>query len=167
MEIINNFGLDPLLLGAQIVNFLIIFYVLKRFLYKPVLGILKKREDTIKDGLKQAEEGKKLLDDAQEKEKEILKKAQNQSQLMLDDAKKQAAEISAQIEEKAKKQADEIVSAASEKINQDLKNAEQRLAEYVSRLALGFLEKSTSELFDAKSQEQIIKTAAEKFKKSN
>lgn len=167
MEIINNFGLDPLLLGAQIVNFLIIFYVLKRFLYKPVLDILKKREDTIKGGLKQAEEGKKLLDDAQEKEKEILKKAQNQSQLMLDDAKKQASEISVQIEDKAKKQASEIISAASEKINQDLKNAEKQLTQYVSLLALEFLEKSTSELFDTKSQEQIIKIAAEKFKKSN
>ena len=62
MEIINNFGLDPLLLGAQIVNFLIIFFILKRFAYKPVLDILKKREDSIKEGLRQAEEGKKILD---------------------------------------------------------------------------------------------------------
>lgn len=167
MEIINNFGLDPLLLGAQIVNFLIIFYVLKRFLYKPVLGILKKREDTIKDGLKQADEGRKLLEDAQEKEKEILKKSQIQAQQMLDEARTQATEISVQIEDRAKKHADEIITAASEKIDQDLKDAEKRLTEYVSRLALEFLEKSASELFDAKSQEQIIKTATEKFKKIN
>src|SRR3989344_4509049 len=164
MEIIKNFGLDPLLLGAQIVNFLIIFYVLKRFLYKPVLGILKKREDTIKDGLKQADEGRKLLEDAQEKEKEILKKSQIQAQQMLDEARTQATEISVQIEDRAKKHADEIITAASEKIDQDLKDAEKRLTEYVSRLALEFLEKSASELFDAKSQEQIIKTATEKFK---
>jgi len=167
MEIINNFGLDPILLGAQIVNFLIIFYVLKRFLYKPVLGVLRKREDTIKDGLKQAEDGKKLLDDAQKKEKEILKNAQNQSQQMLDDAKTQANELSKQIEDRAKKHADEIILTASEKIDQDLINAEKRLTEHVSRLALEFLEKSTVQLFDEKNQEQIIKTAIEKFRKSN
>ena len=73
MEIINNFGLDPLLLGAQIVNFLIIFFILKRFAYKPVLDILKKREDSIKEGLRQAEEGKKILDEALEEEKKMLK----------------------------------------------------------------------------------------------
>ena len=167
MEIINNFGLDPILLGAQIVNFLIIFYVLKRFLYKPVLGVLRKREDTIKDGLKQAEDGKKLLDDAQKKEKEILKNAQNQSQQMLDDAKTQANELSKQIEDRAKKHADEIILTASEKIDQDLINAEKRLTEHVSRLALEFLEKSTVQLFDEKNQEQIIKTAIEKLRKSN
>ena len=72
MEIVDHFGLDPYLFGAQVINFLIIFYLLKRFLYKPVLEILRKREREIAEGLKQAEEGKILLEKAQEKEKEIL-----------------------------------------------------------------------------------------------
>jgi F-type H+-transporting ATPase subunit b len=58
MEILKTFGFDPILLGAQIINFLIIFYLLKRFLYKPVLGMLKTREDKIKEGIKQAEEAR-------------------------------------------------------------------------------------------------------------
>ena len=56
MEIIKNFGVEPVLLVAQIINFLIILFILKKFLYKPVLDTLKKREDSIKEGLKQAEE---------------------------------------------------------------------------------------------------------------
>ena len=56
MEILENFGLNPMLLIAQIVNFLIVLFILKKFLYKPVLEMLKKRQTTIKDGLKQAEE---------------------------------------------------------------------------------------------------------------
>ncbi|MBI2031128.1 MAG: F0F1 ATP synthase subunit B [Candidatus Levybacteria bacterium] len=167
MEIINNFGLDPLLLGAQIVNFLIIFYVLKRFLYKPVLGILKKREDTIKEGLRQAEDGKKLFEEAQNKEKEILTRAQNQAQTILEEAKIQTDELAKQIEQKAQKNASDIINSATEKINQEREIAEKKLSEYVSRLAVELLEKSASELFDAKDQKQLIKIATDKFKKLN
>ncbi|MBU2632677.1 F0F1 ATP synthase subunit B, partial [Patescibacteria group bacterium] len=49
MEIVKQFGLDPVLLVAQIVNFLILLFILKKLLYKPVLELLKKREDTIKE----------------------------------------------------------------------------------------------------------------------
>ncbi|MCL4418553.1 F0F1 ATP synthase subunit B [Patescibacteria group bacterium] len=165
MEIIKNFGLDPILLGAQIVNFLIIFYVLKRFLYKPVLSVLRKREQEIKDGLKQAEEGKKALENALQTEKEILKKAQNQAQKILEDAKLQALETSRQTQENARKRAEEMLSNAKDKIDQDIRDAEKRLTVYVSELAINLLEKSTKVLFSGKEQGEIIKTALKNFRK--
>ena len=62
MELIKNFGLDPVYLAAQIVNFLIILYFLRRFLYKPVFKMLKKRENEIKEGLEKTEESKRLME---------------------------------------------------------------------------------------------------------
>jgi F-type H+-transporting ATPase subunit b len=50
MEILNQFGLDWKLFIAQIVNFLVIAYIFKRFLYKPILDALHKRNDAIKKG---------------------------------------------------------------------------------------------------------------------
>lgn len=167
MEIIKNFGLDPILLGAQIVNFLIIFYVLKRFLYKPVLSVLRKREQEIKDGLRQAEEGKKALENALQTEKDILKKAQNQAQKILEDARLQALEISRQTQENARKRAEEMLANAKDKIDQDIKDAEKRLTVYISELAINLLEKSTKLLFGQKEQEEIVKTALKNFKKAD
>ena len=40
--------------AAQIVNFLILVWLLKRFLYKPVLTVMNKRQQKIKDELEQA-----------------------------------------------------------------------------------------------------------------
>jgi len=167
MEIINNFGLDPLLLGAQIVNFLIIFYILKRFLYKPVLNLLKKREESIREGLKQAEEGRELYEEAKRKEKEILSRAQKQAQAILEEAKNQADKTAKEIEEKARKRAIEILNSSAETISYEKKNAEKELNKYVLELAINLIEKSASELFDKNYQKQLIKTAAEKFKKIN
>ena len=52
MELLKDFGFDPILLTAQIINFLIVLVVLKKFMYKPVLDMLKKRENDIKKGIK-------------------------------------------------------------------------------------------------------------------
>lgn len=53
----------------QIINFLIIVYILKRYLFKPVLSSMQKREDAIQKRLKDAENLKKLA----EVEKQNLK----------------------------------------------------------------------------------------------
>ncbi len=46
----------------QIVNFLIIVWILKKYLFKPVLSAMEKREKIIQDRLKDAESAKKLAD---------------------------------------------------------------------------------------------------------
>ncbi|WP_028582374.1 F0F1 ATP synthase subunit B family protein [Desulfogranum japonicum] len=47
--------IDWFTVGAQIVNFLILIYLLKRFLYKPILKAMDEREKNIADRLEQAE----------------------------------------------------------------------------------------------------------------
>src|SRR3990167_3311615 len=102
MEILKDFGVSPILLGAQIINFLIVFYLLKRFLYKPVLDVLRKREDEIKKGLQEAEKGKKLLEETEEKEKKILRNARLKADEMVKNAKAQGEEILRESDQKAK-----------------------------------------------------------------
>jgi F-type H+-transporting ATPase subunit b len=165
MEILKTFGVDPILLGAQIVNFLIIFYLLKRFLYKPVLGMLKKREDKIKEGLKQAEEARLTLEKTLEEEKKIFAKAHDEAKALVEDAKLQAVEASREIEDNTKKQAEKILLDARAQIEQDTKRMEQELGEKISVLAEGMLEKSLQGVFGEKEQKQILSKALKNIKK--
>src|SRR3989344_4706705 len=108
MEILNQFGINPILLAAQVVNFLILLFILKKFLYKPILKVLEARKQKIEESLKNAEEiERKLLLTEEEKEK-ILAKTSLEAQKILDETKKeievmkeegkvQATEIAAQI----------------------------------------------------------------------
>ena len=112
MEILGMFGIDPILLSAQIVNFLIVFYILKRFALKPILSMLKNREKTIREGLEQAQEAQKLLVETAEKEKTVLRKAQLEAKAMLDEAKKHRDDLLAETEKKTKDQADKILQEA-------------------------------------------------------
>ena len=70
MDILNQFGVQPILLAAQVVNFLILLFILKKFLYGPILKVLDSRKKTIEQSLKNAEEiERRLLETTEEKEK--------------------------------------------------------------------------------------------------
>ena len=167
MEILKTFGFDPILLVAQIINFLIIFYLLKRFLYKPVLGMLKTREDKIKEGIKQAEEARLTLEKTLEEEKKIFAKAHEESKLLIADAKTQALEVTKEIEENTKKQAEKILLDARAQIEQDAKHMEQELGAKISVLAKEMLEKSLEGVFGEKEQKNILDKALKNIKKPN
>lgn len=164
MEIIQNFGIDPVLLAAQIVNFLIILYILKRFAYKPILDLLKNRQRTIKTGLQQADEARELLEKATEKEKDILKKAQLEAKKLLDDTKKQRLEMQTQTEQMTKREAERILKEAQEQIVFETQQAEKRLSAHISQLAVQFLERSVADIFSEEDQERIMKNALRRMK---
>ena len=64
-----------MLLAAQIVNFLIVLFILRKFLYKPILDALKKRKDKISDGIRESEEARIRLEKITKDEKMILRNA--------------------------------------------------------------------------------------------
>ena len=165
MDILKDFGVDPVMVVAQIVNFLIIFYLLKKFLYKPVLGMLKKRADKIEEGLKQAEESRLALEKTLEEEKKILSKAQDEAKKIIEESRTQAIEVSQKIEEDTKKQAERILLEAKEQIDQESKKTEIRLSEQVSRLAEEMLTKSLEGFFGEKEQKQIAQKVVKQIKK--
>jgi F-type H+-transporting ATPase subunit b len=167
MDILKNFGLNPVLLGAQIVNFLIIMFLLKKFLYKPVLEILKKRQTTIKDGLKQAEEARIKLEKVIIEEKNILRQAQLQSKKIIEDAKQESLEIARQMSLDTKKQTEKLLSDTKEQVTRESIEAEKRLAVNTSKLAVTFLKKALTEFFSSKEQEEVIVNALKKIKKTN
>lgn len=164
MELLKNFGFDPVLFSAQVINFLIILFVLKRFLYKPLLDMLKKRQKTIEEGLKQAEEARITLEKTEEKEREILKKARITADSMLEEAKKEAEVKAKKIEEEAKKEAESIIADAQRKIEISEKETEKKLATYVSKLAIDLITQSSKTLFSEKEQKEITENALKKIK---
>lgn len=99
--IMEQLGIEPNLLLAQIVNFLIIFFVLSKLLYKPILGMLEKRKKEIAAGLELTEKMR------QEEEKMNIRKEK-----LLDEARKEARNIVEAGKKEADAQAKEIIETA-------------------------------------------------------
>ncbi len=167
MEILKEFGIDGYLLGAQVVNFLIVLFLLKKFLYKPVLELLKKRENTIKEGIEKAEQARIRLEKVVEEEKRILKTATESAKKIIEHAKQDAIDISKQIQEDSKKQAEKMIQDAQSQIARESVNAEKRLTTYIARVAAQFLQKSLSQFFSEKEQKEVLQRAIKELKQSN
>ena len=162
-QILNQFGVQPVLLIAQIVNFLIVLYLLRRFALKPLLGVIKERQATIADSLKNAEMAQEALDNATEKEKEILQKAQQQAKDTLSDARLQAADIAKTAEDKTREQVERMIQDAHKKIEKQTEDAEKQLASKVTNLAADILKTSLKGMISDKDQEEVVKKVTKKI----
>jgi F-type H+-transporting ATPase subunit b len=79
MELFAKLGIDWRLLIAQLVNFVILFSALTFLLYKPLIGVLEKRQKKIADSLKDAERIGEELRSAQDKSLAILSEARGEA----------------------------------------------------------------------------------------
>ena len=114
--LIHAFGIDARLITIQVLNFVVLAGLLSYFLYKPVLKIVKEREDKIKQGLLDADSAKKALEGAEAEKKVVLSSAQSK-----------AEEIEKRAESHAKEKASQIIEEANESVASRIKQTESRL----------------------------------------
>lgn len=86
MELIEKFGIDVGVLIAQMVNFLVVLLILWKFAYKPILGMLRKRTETIEASLANAEKVQKELAEASEMKTNIVRDAKREASQILSSA---------------------------------------------------------------------------------
>ena len=93
MDILKSFGIQPTLLLAQIVNFLIILFLLSKFFYKPIIRMLEDRKKRIEQSLTNTDLIEEKLKNTQEKSTQIIKEAQKNAQDLITEAKNRAEQI--------------------------------------------------------------------------
>lgn len=156
MDILNLFGINPLLLAAQVVNFLILLFILKKFLYGPILKVLQQRKETIAQSLENAQEIEKKLDRANEEAERILARSLKEGEKILNESNGAAA----QIIEGANKAAKEILKRAvldSKKfIELERVNLMDQVKDSLSEIVLLSLQKVLGKTVDEKKQKEMI-----------
>jgi F-type H+-transporting ATPase subunit b len=164
MEIFEQFGFDLKLFAAQIVNFLVIAFVFKRFLYKPLLEILEKRKSTIKRGLLDAEKAQKALEEAEERKDAIISKAGIEADRIINEAKNQAESIREGMLEETKKEINAMMEATVTQIQLEKENFKKEAKNMSLEIAKQVLNSTLSSLFDNKEKEIIVKKSISKIK---
>lgn len=165
MEFVKTFGLNPQLLLAQIVNFLILLYLLKRFLYKPVLTLLKERQKRIEKGLLDAKAAEEALDRARKEGQMIVKHASEEAAKMLQEAKKDGETLRESIEEQMRLYKERMVKEAREQIVQERQTLERELMKRVTLIAADIVERTLRAVVGSEDRKRIATYAQKQFAK--
>ncbi|MEM9336259.1 MAG: F0F1 ATP synthase subunit B [Patescibacteria group bacterium] len=140
-QLIEAFGIDTKGIVIQIINFAILAAALTYFLYNPVLKLLNEREETIKQGLKDAEDAKQAKESAEEEKKAVLGEANKEAEAVAARAKEHADEKTAGIVATADEKAAAIVKDAEAKSEEMKAQARKDSEAEISKLAILAAEK--------------------------
>lgn len=165
MELLENFGFEPVFFSAQIINFLILAFLFKKFLYKPILKVLRDREQKITKGLEDAEAAGITLDQANFKKDEIIKNAVAESQKILDETKKNAQTLREELMSGAEKDIQRLIAQAKAQAQLEMEKAETHLKGMSFDLARSVLERVLSELFTKQEKDIIMQRNIKKLGK--
>src|ERR1700726_5068457 len=99
---------------AQVILFAIVYWVLKRFAFKPVIAMLEERRRRIEEGQLNAENIKKQLAEAQAKYEEILAKANADAQRLIEEGRAGGERLAEQKRQEAVAAAEQVALKAQE-----------------------------------------------------
>lgn len=145
--------------------FLIVFFILKKFAWKPIIKGLNDRETSIADAIASAEKVKLEMAQLKNDNEALLATAREERGIMLKEAKEMKDKIINDAKEEAKAQAAKIVADAQASINQQKMAAIVDLKNQVGKLVVEVSEKVLrKELSDKAAQENYIKELANDVK---
>lgn len=131
----EQLGIEPQLLLAQLVNFAIIILVLTKLLYKPILAMLAKRKKAIEEGVALTEKLRLEEEKMHARREKLLADARKEGHVILEEARKLAKEEEKEIIADAHAQAEAII----EKGRQEVKRLKEELVKEMRQetVALG------------------------------
>lgn len=159
----EQLGIQPSLLLAQIVNFAIIAFVLTKLLYKPILTMLEKRKKEIQTGLALTEKMKLEEEKLKVKQDKLLDAARADARQILEKAKQDAAAEEKQIVAEAHTEAAAVLEKAkaeAERMHLDMRKDVQKEA---VRLAQAMTEQLVKSILSQQDQHKLINQQIKKL----
>jgi len=149
----------------NLLAFIIVFLILKKFAWPAILNGLKEREQGIADAISTAEKVKAEMAQLQSENETILAKAREERTVILREAKDHSDKMIAEAKDKARSEFDRIVADAQLAIQQQKNAALTDVKNQVGALVIEVSEKILKrELSNKTEQEKYIKDIAEGVK---
>ncbi len=159
IKLFGDFGVQPVLLLAQVINFAILVFLLNRILYKPMKRMLDERKSRIAKGLSDAEKAAQELAATEEKVAQLLEKAQAKSQEIIKESKNSAQEIVSEARLKAESDAKRAVTEAVSEIEAQKEASLRVIRSEAARLAIDIASKVLPKSLTEKDKRELVKDA--------
>ena len=150
------FSVDGWKLAFQVINFLILLYLLNRFLFKPVLARLDERSEKIGKGLEDAEVAARDRELARAEREAAVAEARKEANEMIARANKIAEDTRNEILTSARAEAEKVSTRAREEIVAEKDRAMAEIRGQVAELALAAAGKLVRRRMDDPTQRRLV-----------
>jgi F-type H+-transporting ATPase subunit b len=156
LEILGRLGFDWKLALMNLVNVGILFVLLKRYLFRPVIAMIDERRRVIKDGVDNALQAKTELLMAERRAQELIDDAKVEANKIVEVSHNEAKRVGEQIKTKAKEEIELLIAQAKRNIEIDKKEMKDTLRKETVQIVVLAVEKILSEKLDGKRDTVLI-----------
>ncbi len=155
-EFFSAFEVNWVGLGFQVFNFLLLLYLLNRFMFKPLLARMDERNQKIEQGLEDAEAAARDRELARAEREAAVSEARKEAAEMIARANKIAEDTRNEILTEARAEAEKVTSRAREEITAEKERAMAELRSQVADLALAAAGRLMRSEMDGATQRRLV-----------
>lgn len=159
MGVLKDLGVDSVALIAQIIIFLIVFIVLNKFAFGPVMNLLLERRRRIEEAEANFVQTKAALANAETEAKSIIEKANQQSARLIKEAQEAASLVAEQKRQEAVAEAAAIIAKGREATKLERNQALSELKRDFGRLVVDATAKITGKNLTSDDQKRLNEEA--------
>ncbi|MHB1483968.1 MAG: F0F1 ATP synthase subunit B [Saccharofermentanales bacterium] len=139
-----------------IINLLVTYLILKKFLFKPTIKFIRKRQDSIEADLKNAKDTREAADAKFAEASARIESSIHEASGIVNDAKVQAEAQSDLLLAAAKKEAAEIITRADDDIERMRTGMMEQMRDEVADLAVSIASKVIRQTIDESKQKELV-----------
>ncbi len=163
-DLFSALGIDWRLLILQVIAFLILVFLLGKFVYPWLMKQVDERQASIEAAAKAASEAQASAAESQDKIAELLTEARVQAAEIVDTAKLEATEMLSASEERARTTAEKITADARAEVDKSIEAAKRELHDETLELIALTTEKVIHTKLDRKADAALIASALKEAK---
>ena len=156
-------GIDVKLIVVQIVNFAILLFILKRFLYKPLLTMLEKRKQEVEDSVKLKTDLEERIKGIDIEKEQVMHQIRKDADAVIEEARQKGDRVATQIEHTAREKAEAILAKGEEGVRLREQEMRESLKHEVARIAVDVAEQVVAKTMTSESQKEITSESVRRF----
>lgn len=151
----GELGINPTYLAFQIINFLLLVFLLHRLLYRPVLNMLDQRRERIREGQEAAERAQAEAEQLRQDYEQQLEESRAHARKIMDDAAAAAERLRDESVANAQQEAQRILDRGREELRAEIEQARRELRQEIASLSVTVAGKLIQDSLDTEKNREL------------
>ncbi|MBT4153464.1 MAG: F0F1 ATP synthase subunit B [Candidatus Magasanikbacteria bacterium] len=156
LETLGKIGFDWRMGLFNLINFLIIYWVLKRYAFGPIMKVINERQEKMKEGMDNYKKSQSELQMAEQKAQGIIDEAKVAANKVVEQSHDDSKQVAEDMKNKAKTEIESLIAQAKKNIDIDKQDMKDTLRKETVELVVLAVEKVLGERMDGKKDETYI-----------